>query len=280
MSLLRPRPITLASIASVVALLLSNTDLTSYLKSLLPQSGEATPPAAPAAGGPLGYPGSSSRCPQFFPQKSVLPRIDLSPQRRLRELCFDAFAVIHSGQSRTPVLVIERLTRRQLQDARGEERTNRFYPEARLPSADRATPDDYRNSGFDRGHMAPAADMPTAQAMAQSFSMANMVPQAQQNNRGPWADIEQATRKYVMRSKGAVQVYTGPMFPKRPRTIGDNQVWVPSQLYKLVYDETENRAWAYWIDNRDDASFPRPISYAELVKRTGIEFLPGLNPGH
>ena len=167
----------------------------------------------------------------------------------------------------------------QLQDARGEERTNRFYPEARLPSADRATPDDYRNSGFDRGHMAPAADMPTAQAMAQSFSMANMVPQAQQNNRGPWADIEQATRKYVMRSKGAVQVYTGPMFPKRPRTIGDNQVWVPSQLYKLVYDEAENRAWAYWIDNRDDASFPRPISYAELVRRTGIEFLPGLNPG-
>ena len=62
--------------------------------------------------------------------------------------------------------------------------------------------------------------------------------------------------------------------------IGDNQIWVPSQLYKLVYDETENRAWAYWIDNRDDASFPRPISYAELVKRTGIEFLPGLNPGH
>ena len=277
---LRFLPSALACVAALVLLPVPASAFDSPFKSFLPGSARTDEqPATPAADAPRGYPGSSSRCPQFFPQKN-LPRIDLSPQRRLRELCFDAFAVIHSGQSRTPVLVIERLTRRQLQDARGEERTNRFYPEARLPSADRATPDDYRNSGFDRGHMALAADMPTAQAMAQSFSMANMVPQAQQNNRGPWADIEQATRKYVMRSQGAVQVYTGPMFPKRPRTIGDNQVWVPSQLYKLVYDEAENRAWAYWIDNRDEAPMPRPISYAELVKRTGIEFLPGLNPGH
>jgi len=271
----------LAILAGTAALLLppAAPAFDSPFKSFLPKSAQKPEtPAAPATGGPLGYPGGGSRCPQFFPGKDVLPRVDLAPQRRLREVCFDAFAVVHSGQSRTPVLVVERLTRRQLTDARDEERTNRFYPEARLPASERSTPDDYRGSGFDRGHMAPAADMPTASAMAQSFSMSNMVPQAPQNNRGPWADIEKATRKYAMRSKGAVQVYTGPVFPERPRTIGDNKVWVPSQLYKLVYDTVENRAWAYWVDNRDDATFPRPIPYAELVRRTGIEFLPGLRP--
>ncbi len=277
-------PIRLAlSCLACAGLLLSAPALAfdSPFRSFLPRSAQKPEaPATPSPGATLGYPGDSSRCPQFFPQKRLLPRLDVSPQRRLREVCFDAFVSLHSGQSRTPVLVIERLTRRQLTDARDEERTNRFYAEARLPSAERATPDDYRNSGFDRGHMAPAADMPTAQAMAQSFSMANMVPQAPQNNRGPWADIEKDTRRYVLRSRGAVQVYTGVMFPARPRTIGDNQVWVPAQLYKLVYDESENRAWAHWIDNSNDASSSRPISYAELVKRTGIEFLPGLNPAN
>ena len=215
-----------------------------------------------------------SQCPGFFPQVTPVLPAQLPGQRR--ELCFDAFAVLHSGQSKTPLFTVERLTREQLQDATDETRTNRFYPEARLPSADRADLNDYKGSGYDRGHMAPAADMPTAQAMAQSFSLSNMIPQAPVNNRKAWAGIEKSTRKYVQRSDGPVYVFTGPVFQGNLQTIGPGQVWLPSHVYKLVYDPTAGRAWAHWIENTDEARASRPIAYEELVRRTGIEFLPGI----
>lgn len=72
------------------------------------------------------------------------------------------------------------------------------------------TLEDYKGSGWSRGHMAPAGNMPTAKAMAQSFSLANMVPQAAKHNGGVWAaTVEQATRKYVAHAGGDVYVHTG-----------------------------------------------------------------------
>lgn len=112
--------------------------------------------------------------------------------------------------------------------------------------------------------------------MAQSFSLANVVPQAPVNNQKAWAGIEKATRKYVMRAQADVYVITGPVFDARSEAIGAGAVQVPKYLYKLVYDATTNRAWAHWIENADEAHATRPISYRELVRRTGIEFLPGV----
>lgn len=212
-------------------------------------------------------------CMQFFP--GVTPKVPTSAPQRQREICFDAFATLHSGQSHTPIFSVEHLTKAQLTDAMDEVRTNRFYPEARLPFADRAQLDDYKNSGYDRGHMAPAADMPTAQAMAQSFSLANMVPQAPENNRKTWANIEKGTRKFVKRSD-EVYIFTGPVFKEPVSKIGANGVWVPSHLYKLVYDPATGKAWAHWVENTDSARAEKPITYKELVQRTGIEFLPGI----
>lgn len=215
------------------------------------------------------------RCPQFFAQGAV-PQVR-SQNLKPRALCFDAFAVLHPGTTKTPVYVAERLNAEQVADAQDEERTNRFFADARLPRAERAELDDYKSSGYDRGHMAPAGDMPNATAMAQSFSLANMVPQAPQNNRKSWAGIEKATRKYVRRAKGDVYVITGPVFgAAAPTTIGPDQVWVPQYLFKLVYDSTTHRAWAHWIENSDSARAGQPITYRELVKRTGVEFLPGV----
>ncbi|CAG2154707.1 DNA/RNA non-specific endonuclease [Cupriavidus numazuensis] len=215
-------------------------------------------------------------CSRFF-AKGVVPQVRNAQSLKPRALCFDAFAVLHSGTTRTPVYVAERLNSEQVADAQDEERTNRFFADARLPRAERAELDDYKSSGYDRGHMAPAGDMPNATAMAQSFSLANMVPQAPQNNRKSWAGIEKATRKYVLRAKGDVYVITGPVFGSAaPTTIGQDQVWVPQYLFKLVYDATTHRAWAHWIENSDSARAGQPITYRELVKRTGVEFLPGI----
>jgi endonuclease G, mitochondrial len=60
-----------------------------------------------------------------------------------------------------------------------------------------------------------------------------------------------------------------------PPTIGPDRVWVPQHLFKLVYDPSTNRIWAHWLDNSDGARVGKPISYEELVRRTGIQFLPG-----
>lgn len=196
----------------------------------------------------------------------------------LRDLCFSSFAVLYSGETKTPVYVVERLSQARLADAKDEKRTDRFYEEARVPSAERALLSDYRGSGFDRGHMAPAADMPNPDAMAQSFSLANMVPQAPENNRGVWAHrVEAATRHYVERAQGDVFVYTGPVFKGSHKTIGAGKVWVPSHLFKLVYDPSAQRAWAYWVENSDAAKVSKPISYHELTQNIGFDLLPGVS---
>jgi endonuclease G len=217
------------------------------------------------------HPTSFAQCPQFF-ANGTPPTV--GPRPKLRELCYEAFAVLHSGETKTPVYVAQRLNRRSVEDA-DEKRATRFFADARLPRAERAELEDYKRSGYSRGHMAPAGDMPTATAMAQSFSLANMVPQDIQHNGGAWAKIEQDTRHYARRAKGDVFVITGPVFtPQSPR-IGQNGVTVPTYLFKLVFDPSRNRAWAHWQENREGERVGRPISYRALVERTGVEFLPG-----
>ncbi len=235
-------------------------------------------PAAPTAPASVSVGAADfSNCLSQF-ARGTPPKASFDASWKPRAVCFYDFAVLHSGLTRTPLYVAEKLNVKRLTEARGEERTENFYEEARLPSAERSTLADYRNSGYDRGHMAPAADMSDPRAMAQSFSLANMVPQAPENNRRTWARIEADTRKFVMRAKGDVYVITGPYFQPPVKTIGPNQVAVPSHLFKLVYDETTGRAWAHWVENKDSGGAGKPITYAQLVSITGIEFLPGLKP--
>ena len=240
--------------------------------------GKAPPADTPAPRAPAAAAAAPSaafaECRTFFAgqQPPAIPSA-----AHLRPLCYDAFAVLHNGSTRTPVFVAQRLNQALVADA-DEKRTNKFFADARLPRAERAELSDYKGSGYSRGHMAPAADMPTAQAMAQSFSLANMVPQSIKQNSGPWARIEKDTRRYASRARGDVFVITGPVYSASHATVGANRVGVPDYLFKLVYDAHTNRAWAHWQANRDDERNSNPISYAELVRRTGIEFLPGLQP--
>ena len=211
-----------------------------------------------------------AECPQFFP-KGNMPVVPA--KQALRELCFTGFAILHNGQTKTPVFVAERLNRKLLTQAQGLQRTDKFYAEARLPSGERAALDDYKGSGYSRGHMAPAGDMYSKETMAQSFSLANMVPQDQTHNAGPWSRIEQDTRKYVMRAAGDVYVYTGPYYDDKPRSIGFG-VAVPSHIFKVVYDATTGRSWVHWQANSASTKESAPISYEEFVRRTGMQLLP------
>lgn len=240
----------------------------------MPQSGQGSAASVPRANGDV-VTTSFAQCRQFFPGGKP-PVLTAGTARELRELCFSSFAILHSGASKTPVFVAERLNRQTLTQAKGLKRTDRFFAEARLPQRERAELNDYRNSSYSRGHMAPAGDMSTPEAMAQSFSLANMVPQDQRHNSGPWSKIEDDTRKYAMRAQGDVFVFTGPVFNAAPKTIGENRVQVPDVIFKLVYDARTGRSWAHWQQNAPQQQSIRPISYAELVNRTGLHLLPGV----
>ena len=261
--------------------------LTSLGTAVRQQAGYASLPGAASGSARVPVPSGPSRaastdvafsaCPQFF--AAGQPPV-LKPQPSQRALCYDAFAILHSGESKTAVYVAQKLNRAAIADA-DEKRTDKFFADARLRAAERATLEDYRGSGYDRGHLAPAGQMPTPAAMAQSFSLANMVPQAPQHNQGAWrVSVEDATKKYAARATGDVYVITGPVYVPsiaQSKGIGPGQVRVPNYLFKLVYDEDQHRAWAHWHLNDNATRGAKPISYGELVRRTGIDFLPGVN---
>ena len=140
--------------------------------------------------------------------------------QRTTLLCNDAYAVLASGVTHGAIWSAERPTAGSVSVARSTERWGQFHAEDRLPFADQAQLDDYRGSGFDRGHMTPSGDMPGEQAQQQTFSLANMVPQTPALNRGIWASIEMAVRNLAAR-EGELYVVTGPAFGgQRLSTIG------------------------------------------------------------
>lgn len=213
-------------------------------------------------------------CADQFPAQKPINVASVSQNMKPLALCSDNFAVLYSQTSRTPLIVAERLNAARLRDAKGEERTNDFYPDPRLPKAGRAELSDYRSQdpAVDRGHQSPAADAPSATAMAQSFALSNMVPQDPTNNRKVWAKVEGDVRKFAQRAGGDVFVFTGPLFDKGFTTVGENKVWKPTRLFKLVYDSTSQRAWAYVLQNQA-VQIERPMDYPTFVKSTGLHLL-------
>ena len=217
--------------------------------------------------------GGFDSCTEVFPAKTPLSVAAIPERWKPQALCSNNFAVMHSALSKTPLVVIERLSKSQIESATGEGRTNQFYPDPRLPQGSRAELADFRGSSLDRGHLSAAANQPDHGSMAQSFALSNMVPQDPVNNRKIWAKIESDVRKYSQRAPGNVYVFSGPIFVDEHQTVGRSKVWVPTKLFKLVYDEVNQRAWAYILPNTADARVGPPVDYATFVKQTGWKFL-------
>jgi endonuclease G len=216
-------------------------------------------------------------CAELFPAAKPINMASVPATMKPLALCSDNFAVLYSQTSKTPLIVVERLNSAQLEDAKGEERTNQFFPDPRIPKSGRAELSDYRDQhpAVDRGHQSPAANAPNPHAMVQSFALSNMVPQDPTNNRKIWSKVESDVRKFAKRADGDVFVFTGPLFDAGHTTIGDNKVWVPSRLFKLVYDASSKRAWAYVLPNTE-TRIERPMDYETFVKTTGLNLLENL----
>lgn len=215
-------------------------------------------------------------CPALYADGQAPVLINAKLAERTQALCFEAFTVLHSGVTRTPLYSAEHLTRESIMAARAVARDDSFHEETRLPPEARARLEDYVRSGFDRGHLAPAADMPSVNAQAESFSLANIVPQDRTMNRGIWSDIEESVRRLATR-RGSLYVVTGVVFSGDSlREIGAG-VLVPTQLYKAVYDPASGEAGAYLIANTAGRDW-QGLSLAALRQATGVDVFPALSP--
>ncbi|GHF96744.1 hypothetical protein GCM10017783_05800 [Deinococcus piscis] len=166
-----------------------------------------------------------------------------------RLLCRQEYVALYDPQRRVPRVVGEYLVPTEFDG--NVQRQDNFVPDPDLPTGESAELNDYRRSGYDRGHMAPAADFKSsAQAMAESFYLSNMVPQNHDMNTGVWAALESATRACA-KDRGGVFVLTGPVLGKNPAIIGGG-VAVPDALFKVIVSGKEARAFV--IPNKDQAS--------------------------
>ncbi|KQT07331.1 endonuclease [Methylobacterium sp. Leaf399] len=219
---------------------------------------------------------AAETCPAFFLDGTQPVLSNPKLRGETVPLCFSAFAVLHSGIARTPLYAAQSLTRASVAAARTIDRVDAFRDEDRLPATMRARLDDYVRSGFDRGHLAPAGDMPTGAAQAESFSLANIVPQDRSVNRNLWAGIEEAVRRLAT-ERGTLFVVTGPVFSGATVTSINGRVLVPTDLFKAVYDPRRREGAAYLVPNRADGEW-RQVPLVELAALTGVDPFPSLSP--
>ena len=223
---------------------------------------------------PLFAEAQSTTCQKHFVDGKPPTFVRASLQSKTVALCYEAFAVMHSGVSRTPLWSAEHLTRSSLAQAREVKRKDAFHAEEALPADLRAELSDYAHSGYDRGHMSPAADMPTEESQQQSFSLANIVPQTSEHNQILWSAIEGATR-HLVNQRGELFVITGPVFEGDRIARINGRVFIPTHIFKAVYDPFKKEG-AAWLSPNLAGDAYEIVSLSELEKRIGISLFPSV----
>lgn len=184
------------------------------------------------------------------------------------------YTVKYDADFKTPQWVAWQLTDSKAQGS--ESRYNKFMPDPDVIGA-KAYSKDYSNSGYDRGHMAPAADMKwSRQAMIESFYMTNVCPQNRNLNRGDWKDLEEKEREWAIRY-GTVSIAAGPIYyTHSPQRIGANKVAVPDAFFKvlLVNYPQAPKAYGFIFQNKAGS---HSLSYYQLTvdeveEQTGMDF--------
>lgn len=158
-------------------------------------------------------------------------------------------------------------------------RTDEFTEDINLPEHLRVQHRDYSRSGYDRGHMVPAADMKWDEmAMRESFYMSNICPQAPNLNKGDWKELEEECRNWTQQHNTTVYIACGPIVKmnKKSKRIGkSNKITVPDGFFKVIMKLGKQPASVGFLFPNDDCNAPL-VSYAVPVDSvevlTGIDF--------
>lgn len=114
------------------------------------------------------------------------------------------------------------------------ERQDNFRQDGGLPSGVyQVTPNDYRNSGYDRGHIVPSGDRTrTVSDNSATFLMTNILPQAPTNNRGVWRELEEYSRDLIYEFDWTLYIIAGAYGEQGQ--LASEQLTVPSRLWKVL----------------------------------------------
>ncbi|KAF3125498.1 nuclease [Orbilia oligospora] len=217
------------------------------------------------------------------------PTNDLAPRT--------SFMSVYDRRMRNPAWVAEHITAECLSGAKGDRKNSVFLEDQAVPERFRARLKDYFRSGYDRGHMAPAADAKFNQkAMDETFYLTNMCPQVGEGfNRDYWAHLEDFCRRLTAKYQ-SIRVITGPLYLPKLDSDGKYRVSyevigsppnvaVPTHFYKIILAEsgpapsptTSVAVGAFVlpnspIDNKTPlAEFSVPVEMIE--KASGLDFL-------
>ena len=158
-------------------------------------------------------------------------------------------------------------------------RENKFVTDPIIKGTDNGI--DYEKSGYDRGHLCPAAHMGFSKiTMAESFYYSNMSPQIPGFNRGIWKQLEEQTRNWAI-EYDSLYIVVGPIFSDSMKTIGPHQVAVPNYYYKVILDNHKGKEKMIGFVMKNESSknslqaFVVTVDSVEVL--TGIDFFPLLD---
>lgn len=139
----------------------------------------------------------------------------------------------------------------------------------------------YKKSGYDRGHLCPAGDRRyTKFAHDETFLTSNISPQEHKFNAGIWNTLEQKVRYWASKYDG-VFVVTGGVLKGNMKTIGEEDVSVPNQFYKVLIDNNSGKtkmiAFLVPHENSSKPLYEFVVSVDKIEKLTGIDFFPQLD---
>ena len=218
---------------------------------------------------------NSAECNDIF-LRSAPPTVPPAQSDGAIAICRMAYSSFNSPKTKTPIWSAEELTPLSMRQASKIERASTFEEEMEIPASYRSRLEDYRGSGWDRGHLAPSANMPSAEAQQESFSLANIIPQAPALNRGNWADLESDVRS-LARRRDAVYVVTGILISgPKASTLPGSRVIIPDHVWKAIISPGEGSV-VYLASNGANSTI-HTLSLNSFRQSTGIDPFPGATP--
>ena len=209
------------------------------------------------------------------PKPYDIPR--LPKKIKNKEYCREGYTVGYNKNRRVANFVAWHLTRERI-NGPASRKCSRFKEDEELPIP-RATLEDYKGSGWSRGHLCPAGDNKWCQeAMDDSFFLTNICPQDESLNSGIWNQIEMKCREWAD-YYGDILIVTGPIFNKKIKTIGPNKVAVPDYFFKVVMSlDAHTKAIGFICPNKKipGKMYDYVVSVDEVEKITGFDFFPSI----
>lgn len=211
------------------------------------------------------------------PDNAELPACQSEVTQQIIE--HKGYTLSYNSDYRIANWVAYKLTKEEVMSNKAE-RDNKFVIDPQVEGAT-AENEDYTRTGYDRGHLVPAADMKwSLQAMRESFYLSNITPQKPKFNRGIWKDLEEQCRLWA-KENDFLLISAGPVITNDLKRLGKNRVAIPKQFYKVIctIQNGKYEAVGFLFDNRDYGSVPLksmmiPVDSVEKV--TNIDFFRAL----